>query len=87
MEATIEVIKSIVFFLPIAGLIWKAAAQSKEQEQLKHEVADLKNRLEEERISTDSSISTIINQPSDIKVFMARLEERLASRRTAKKSE
>lgn len=80
-----DTIQTVVYLLPIAGLVWKAAMQSAELKELRKDVDEniakfckdhrnMEDRIEHERLATDSSISTMLNSLHKIELAITRIE-------------
>ena len=86
-----DLIQTVTFLLPVLALVWKGAQLTAELKQVRkdldsaynkacHNNQSTNDKLEEERRATDSAISTIIAQLSDIREKLARLDERLSTK-------
>ena len=82
---SMDIISTVIYLLPIAGLIWKAALQSAELKELRKDVDEniakfckdhrnMEDRIEHERLATDSSISTMLNSLHKIELAITRIE-------------
>lgn len=80
-----DTIQTVIYLLPIAGLIWKAALQSAELKELRKDVDEniskfcrdhrnMEDKIEHERIATDSSIATVLNSLHKIELAVTRIE-------------
>ena len=83
-----ELITAIVFLLPVLTLVWKGAKMAARIEHLELEFKDksdrfyknvtlLEDKVEQERLATDSSIATIMATLTDIQKTLVRVETQL----------
>lgn len=83
-----DTINTLVFLLPVLGLVWKGAKLATEFEQLKNNVQEktekfcrdhrnMEAKIEQERLATDSSIAAIMNTLTEIQKSLVRVETKL----------
>lgn len=72
-----EWISTVIYLIPLAALIWKAAKMAATIEQLQKEVQRLESRQEDEKQATDSVIVTLTAMLNDIKIAVTRIETKL----------
>ena len=91
-EVLTNVIGTIIYLMPVLGLVWKGAKLTAKIEELEKDVEEktakfctdhkeMQKRIEEERKSTDKSIDAIMNTLTEIKTALARVETKLEERR------
>ena len=85
---TADLIQTVTYLLPIAALVWKAATQNAEIKEIRKDLeynierfcqkhSRIEEKLEAERISTDSAISTILNSLQKIELSVERINTTL----------
>lgn len=83
-----SLINTIVFLLPVLGLVWKGAALTTEFKSLKKDVQEktekfcrdhreMQTRIENERLATDSSVASIMATLTEIQKSLVRVETKL----------
>lgn len=83
-----DILNTIIFLLPVLGLVWKGARLTTRFEQLEKNVEEktekfcrdhrsMEQKIEQERIATDSSIATIMNTLTEIQKSLVRVETKL----------
>lgn len=72
-----EWINTVVYLLPLAALVWKAAKMSATIEQQQAELKRLEVKHEDEKQATDSVIITLTAMLNDIKIAVTRIETKL----------
>lgn len=83
-----DFINTIVFLLPILGLVWKGAKLTSRLESLEKNVEEktgkfcrdhalMQDKIEQERLATDSSISAIMATLTEIQKSLVRVETKL----------
>jgi len=91
-----EVINTVVFLLPVLALVWKGAKMAARIDTLEATVKEktekfckdhamLTEKLEQERIATDSSISAIMATLTEIQKGMVRIETKIEMQGEIKK--
>lgn len=73
----IEWLKDIIYILPLAALIWKAATLAAEQKSLRKEVDLLKSQNFAEKSALQQSLDKVIDDINDVKISVARIETKL----------
>ena len=73
----IEWLKDIIYILPLAALIWKAATLAAEQKSLRKEVDLLKTQNFAEKSALQQSLDKVIDNISEVKISVARIETKL----------
>lgn len=90
-----DILNTIIFLLPVLGLVWKGARLTTRFELLEKNVEEktekfcrdhrnMEQKIEQERISTDSSIATIMNTLTEIQKSLVRVETKLDLEETKK---
>ncbi len=85
-----DLIMTVVFLIPVLGLVWKGAKmharletleerQKEEFQKCEKSLTLLTDKLEHERVATDAAIASIINTLTDIKTSQARIEEKIVT--------
>ena len=83
-----DTITTVIFLLPVLTLVWKGAKMTARLEALEKDVKDksekfckdhaaLTEKLEQERIATDSSITAIMATLTEIQKSLVRVETKL----------
>lgn len=83
-----DTITTIIFLLPVLALVWKGARMAARIDTLESTVKEktekfckdhamLTEKLEQERIATDSSIAAIMTTLTEIQKGMVRIETKL----------
>lgn len=83
-----NLISSIVYLLPVLGLVWKGAKLTSQLEHLEVNVkektekfckdhSEMKKKIEEEHNNTDKSIDSIMQTLTDIQKSIVRIETKL----------
>lgn len=83
-----DILNTIIFLLPVLGIVWKSARLTTRFEQLEKNVEEktekfcrdhrnMEQKIEQERIATDSSIATIMNTLTEIQKSLVRVETKL----------
>ena len=83
-----DTITTVIFLLPVLTLVWKGAKMTARLETLEKDVKDktekfckdhaaLTEKLEQERIATDSSITAIMATLTEIQKSLVRVETKL----------
>lgn len=75
-----DVIQTVIYLIPIATLIWKAAGMASEIKTLRKDVDRLTVQVHDEKGATDSSIATIMAMLNEIKIAVARIETKVEGR-------
>lgn len=81
-------INTVIFLLPVLGLVWKGAKLTTRFEQLEKNVQEktekfcrdhrnMEEKIEQERLATDSSIATIMATLTEIQKALVRVETKL----------
>lgn len=73
----IEWLKDIIYILPLAALIWKAASLAAEQKSLRKEVDLLKSQNFAEKSALQQSLDKVIDDINEVKISVARIETKL----------
>lgn len=76
-----EWISQLIYLLPLAALIWKAAQLAADVKDLRHDLSVLQEQVKDEKNATDSVIVTITASLNDIKLSVARIETKLEERK------
>lgn len=87
-----SLINTIVFLLPVLILVWKGAKLATEFEQLKKDVKEktekfckdhrnMEEKIEQERLATDSAINSIMATLTEIQKSLVRVETKLEERK------
>ena len=87
-----SLITTIVFLCPVLGLVWKGAKMAAKIDTLESTVKEktdkfckdhsmMQDKIEQERIATDSSISTIMATLTEIQKSLVRVETKLEERK------
>lgn len=74
-----EMIASIVYLIPLLTLVYKGGKMSARIESIEKENQRLSAALEDEKSDTDTSITTILQQLSQIQQSIVRIETKLES--------
>lgn len=88
MDVFAEVAKTVVYLLPLLGLVWKGAKLTARLEQLENTVKEktmkfcndhsrMAEKIEQERMATDTSIATLMNTLNEIQKSIVRIETKL----------
>lgn len=76
-----DLIMTVVFLIPVLGLVWKGATLAAElkalKDKVKESVSSLQDRFEQERVATDSSIAAIMATLTEIQKSIVRVETKL----------
>lgn len=83
-----DLIKTIVFLLPVLALVWNASKMNSRIEELERDAKEKKEKfckdlsvleakIEQERIATDSSISSVLATLTEIQKSIVRIETKL----------
>lgn len=83
-----DLIKTIVFLLPVLALVWNAAKMTGRLEAIEKDVKEknekyckdlslLEGKIEQERLATDSSISSVLATLTEIQKSIVRIETKL----------
>lgn len=83
-----DILNTIIFLLPVLGLVWKGARLTTRFEQLEKNVEEktekfcrdhrnMEAKIEQERLATDSSIAAIMNTLTEIQKSLVRVETKL----------
>lgn len=83
-----SLINTVVFLLPVLGLVWKGAKLAAEFENLKKNVQEktekfcrdhkeMQSKIENERLATDSSVASIMATLTEIQKSIVRIETKL----------
>lgn len=83
-----ETINTVVFLLPVLGLVWKGAKLTarletlennvkEKTEKLSKDLALMSEKIEQERLATDTSISSIMVTLTEIQKALVRVETKL----------
>ena len=86
-----EFINTICYLLPVLSLVWKGAKITSRVEQLEKDLekktvkfcrdhSNMEEKLEQERLATDSSIASIMATLTDIQKSLVRVETKLEER-------
>lgn len=73
----IEWLKDIIYILPLAALIWKAASLAAEQKSLRKEVDLLKSQNFAEKSALQQSLDKVIEDINEVKISVVRIETKL----------
>lgn len=87
-----SLINTIVFLLPVLMLVWKGAKLATEFVQLKKDVKEktekfckdhrnMEEKIEQERLATDSAINSIMATLTEIQKSLVRVETKLEERK------
>ena len=87
-EVIKDTINTLVFLLPVLGLVWKGAKLTTRFETLESNVKEktekfcsdhrnMEAQIEQERLATDSSIAAIMNTLTEIQKSLVRVETKL----------
>ena len=71
------VLQTVVFLIPVATLVWKAARQSTQIEMNRADIEELKKKLSQTDDTVDIQLAQIQTRLNEIKVSLAKLETRL----------
>lgn len=83
-----DTIQMIVFLLPVLALVWKASQLASKVNQIEEDVREktmkfckdhtnMAEKIEQERIATDSSIASIMATLTEIQKSLVRVETKL----------
>ena len=83
-----DLIKTVVFLLPVLALVWNASKMNSRIEELEKDAKEknekfckdlsvLEAKIEQERIATDSSISSVLSTLTEIQKSIVRIETKL----------
>ncbi len=83
-----DTLNTVIFLLPVLGLVWKGSRLATRFEQLEQNVKEktekfcrdhrnMEEKIEQERLSTDSSITAIMNTLTEIQKAIVRVETKL----------
>ena len=73
----IEWLKDIIYILPLAALIWKAASLASEQKYLRKEIDLLKTQNFAEKSALQQSLDKVIEDINEVKISVVRIETKL----------
>lgn len=87
-----SLINTIVFLLPVLGLVWRGARLTTRFEQLEKNVQEktekfckdhrmMEEKIEQERLATDTAISSIMSTLTEIQKSLVRVETKLEERK------
>lgn len=76
----VGVIEFIIMMIPIFTLVWKASELSSRVKVLEKNDAKQDAKIQDIDNSTEASLATIMSSLGDIKVSIARLDERIATK-------
>lgn len=71
------IIQSIVFLIPVATLVWKAARQSAQIESNKNKIIELEKKIANFDKTVDVQLAQIQAGLNEIKISIVKLETRL----------
>lgn len=71
------VLQTVVFLIPVATLVWKAARQSAQIEMNCAAIKELERKLSQTDNTVDVQLAQIQTRLNEIKVSLAKLETRL----------
>lgn len=80
-----DLIKTVVYLLPVLALIWKAARLTSKVDQNESRINKLTQVVREQDAGHDVLLSGIQNALNDIKVSIAKLETKIEDREKASK--
>lgn len=83
-----ETLNTIIFLLPVLGLVWKGARLTTRFEQLEKNVQEktekfckdhrnMEEKIEQERLAKDTSIAAVMATLTEIQKALVRLETKL----------
>ena len=70
-------LQTVVFLIPVATLVWKAARQSVQIEMNRAAIKELERKLSQTDNTVDVQLGQIQTRLNEIKVSLAKLETRL----------
>ena len=70
----IEWLRDVIYILPLAALIWKAASLAAEQKSLRKEVDGLKSQIQTDMKAALDNLDKCINE---VKISVVRIETKL----------
>lgn len=73
-QATIDLIKDIIYLIPICTLIWKAASMSAKIKENSKDIEDLKNLAKEQNTAILASLEKMNQALSEIRTDVAVLK-------------
>jgi len=73
----IEWLKDIIYILPLAALIWKAASLAAELKYVREQVNVLKSQYFSEKSALQQSLDKVIDDINEVKISVARIETKL----------
>ena len=73
----IEWLKDIIYILPLAALIWKAASLAAELKSVREQVNVLKSQYFSEKSALQQSLDKVIDDINEVKISVARIETKL----------
>lgn len=83
-----DILSTVIFLIPVLGLVWKGAKMAARLEHLESQVKEktdhlnknlslIEEKMEQERLATDSSIATIMATLTEIQKSLVRVETKL----------
>jgi len=70
-------LRDIIYVLPLAALIWKAAYLASEQKYQSQELEKLQDIVARNKVLADDVMKSVANSLNDLKIAVARIETRL----------
>ena len=70
-------LRDIIYVLPLAALIWKAAYLASEQKYQRKELEELQDIVARNKVLADDVMKSVANSLNDLKIAVARIETRL----------
>ena len=74
-------LKDVIYILPVAILIWKAAGLAAELKHQQLEMKELKDTVARHKVISDDVMKSVANSLNDLKIAMARVETKLETRK------
>lgn len=70
-------LRDIIYVLPLAALIWKAAYLASEQKYQRKELEELQDIVARNKVLADDVMKSVASSLNDLKIAVARIETRL----------
>lgn len=70
-------LRDIIYVLPLAALIWKAAYLASEQKYQRQELERLQDIVARNKVLADDVMKSVASSLNDLKIAVARIETRL----------
>jgi hypothetical protein len=75
-------LRDIIYVLPLAALIWKAAYLAAEQKYQRKALEELQDTVARNKVLSDDVMKSVANSLNDLKIAVARIETRLEKKKS-----